>query len=193
MMNGVSGPDSDGYNHWSEMKPAQPKSLSPPQPQKQLSDSYSNTLPVRKNVPPKNSYASGEASSSPSSAGGAAGVPWGWLCRGVRSRGEHGHRGCWWWQGSDRQRSSGVKCRSCFWIWRWETSGAGFCHGLLAGWVSANGQHFQGENIEESHAGRLLPLPRLVGDAKSGRSCLGSCSVRGKMGVEHWRFYWYLG
>lgn len=63
MMNGVSGPDSDGYNHWSEMKPAQPKSLSPPQPQKQLSDSYSNTLPVRKNVPPKNSYASGEASS----------------------------------------------------------------------------------------------------------------------------------
>lgn len=61
VMNGVSGSDSDGYNHWSEMKPAQPKSLSPPQPQKQLSDSYSNTLPVRKNVPPKNSYASGEA------------------------------------------------------------------------------------------------------------------------------------
>lgn len=61
MMNGVSGSDSDGYNHWSEMKPAQPKSLSPPQPQKQLSDSYSNTLPVRKNVTPKNSYASGEA------------------------------------------------------------------------------------------------------------------------------------
>ena len=82
-MNGVSGPDSDGYNHWSEMKPAQPKSLSPPQPQKQLSDSYSNTLPVRKNVPPKNSYASGEAQSSPSSAPGAPGVPWGWLCRGV--------------------------------------------------------------------------------------------------------------
>lgn len=60
-MNGVSGPDSDDYNHWSEVKPAQPKSLSPPQPQKQLSDSYSNTLPVRKNVTPKNSYASGEA------------------------------------------------------------------------------------------------------------------------------------
>lgn len=64
VMNGVSGPDSDGYNHWSEMKPAQPKSLSPPQPQKQLSDSYSNTLPVRKNVPAKNSYASGEAPAS---------------------------------------------------------------------------------------------------------------------------------
>lgn len=65
MVNGASGPDSDDYNHWAEVKPAQPKSLSPPQPQKQLSDSYSNTLPVRKNVPPKNSYASGEAPPPP--------------------------------------------------------------------------------------------------------------------------------
>lgn len=56
MMNGVSGPDSEDYNHWPERKPAQSKPLSPPQPQK-LSDSYSNTLPVRKNVQPKNSYA----------------------------------------------------------------------------------------------------------------------------------------
>lgn len=75
VMNGASGPDSDGYNHWSEMKSAQPKSLSPPQPQKQLSDSYSNTLPVRKNVPPKNSYASGEVLSCPSP------LPVCWLCR----------------------------------------------------------------------------------------------------------------
>ncbi|KFW67445.1 Brain-specific angiogenesis inhibitor 1-associated protein 2, partial [Pygoscelis adeliae] len=74
VMNGVSGPDSDGYNHWSEMKPAQPKSLSPPQPQKQLSDSYSNTLPVRKNVPPKNSYASVENKTLPRSSSMAAGL-----------------------------------------------------------------------------------------------------------------------
>ncbi|NWI67318.1 BAIP2 protein, partial [Todus mexicanus] len=74
VMNGVSGPDSDGYNHWSEMKPAQPKSLSPPQPQKQLSDSYSNTLPVRKNVTPKNSYASAENKTLPRSSSMAAGL-----------------------------------------------------------------------------------------------------------------------
>lgn len=84
MMNGVSGSDSDGYNHWSEMKPAQPKSLSPPQPQKQLSDSYSNTLPVRKNVAPKNSYASGEAPAllrgpgASSATGEVWGMRWGW-------------------------------------------------------------------------------------------------------------------
>uniref|UniRef100_A0A8C9NIH4 BAR/IMD domain-containing adapter protein 2 n=1 Tax=Serinus canaria TaxID=9135 RepID=A0A8C9NIH4_SERCA len=74
VMNGVSGSDSDGYNHWSEMKPAQPKSLSPPQPQKQLSDSYSNTLPVRKNVTPKNSYASAENKTLPRSSSMAAGL-----------------------------------------------------------------------------------------------------------------------
>ncbi|PKK18988.1 BAI1-associated protein 2 [Columba livia] len=74
VMNGASGPDSDGYNHWSEMKSAQPKSLSPPQPQKQLSDSYSNTLPVRKNVPPKNSYVSAENKTLPRSSSMAAGL-----------------------------------------------------------------------------------------------------------------------
>lgn len=73
-VNGVSGPDSDDYNHWSEVKPAQPKSLSPPQPQKQLSDSYSNTLPVRKNVTPKNSYASAENKTLPRSSSMAAGL-----------------------------------------------------------------------------------------------------------------------
>lgn len=57
VMNGVSGPESEDYSRWSEMKPAQPKSRSPPQHQKQLSDSYSNTLPVRKSVAPKSSYA----------------------------------------------------------------------------------------------------------------------------------------
>ncbi|OXB81052.1 UNVERIFIED_CONTAM: hypothetical protein H355_004982 [Colinus virginianus] len=74
VVNGVSGPDSDDYNHWSEVKPAQPKSLSPPQPQKQLSDSYSNTLPVRKNVTPKNSYASAENKTLPRSSSMAAGL-----------------------------------------------------------------------------------------------------------------------
>ncbi|ETE74005.1 Brain-specific angiogenesis inhibitor 1-associated protein 2, partial [Ophiophagus hannah] len=57
VMNGVSGSEGEDYSHWSDRKPPQPKSLSPPQTQKQLSDSYSNTLPVRKSVMPKNSYA----------------------------------------------------------------------------------------------------------------------------------------
>lgn len=57
MMNGVAGPDSEDYNPWADRKAAQPKSLSPPQSQSKLSDSYSNTLPVRKSVTPKNSYA----------------------------------------------------------------------------------------------------------------------------------------
>ncbi|XP_017667449.1 brain-specific angiogenesis inhibitor 1-associated protein 2 isoform X5 [Chiroxiphia lanceolata] len=43
-------------------------------PQKQLSDSYSNTLPVRKNVPPKNSYASAENKTLPRSSSMAAGL-----------------------------------------------------------------------------------------------------------------------
>lgn len=57
VMNGVAGPDSEDYNPWADRKAAQPKSLSPPQSQSKLSDSYSNTLPVRKSVTPKNSYA----------------------------------------------------------------------------------------------------------------------------------------
>lgn len=61
VMNGVSGSEGEDYNHWSDRKPPQPKSLSPPQPQKQLSDSYSNTLPVRKSVMPKNSYATSKS------------------------------------------------------------------------------------------------------------------------------------
>ncbi|XP_019397826.1 PREDICTED: brain-specific angiogenesis inhibitor 1-associated protein 2 isoform X3 [Crocodylus porosus] len=73
VMNGVSGPDSEDYNHWPERKPAQSKPLSPPQPQK-LSDSYSNTLPVRKNVQPKNSYAATENKTLPRSSSMAAGL-----------------------------------------------------------------------------------------------------------------------
>lgn len=61
-MNGVSGPDNEDYNPWADRKAAQPKSTSPPQSQSKLSDSYSNTLPVRKSVAPKNSYATSKSS-----------------------------------------------------------------------------------------------------------------------------------
>ncbi|XP_060109402.1 brain-specific angiogenesis inhibitor 1-associated protein 2 isoform X6 [Heteronotia binoei] len=74
VMNGVSGSEGEDYNHWSDRKPPQPKSLSPPQPQKQLSDSYSNTLPVRKSVMPKNSYATTENKTLPRSSSMAAGL-----------------------------------------------------------------------------------------------------------------------
>ncbi|KAJ7315873.1 hypothetical protein JRQ81_002035 [Phrynocephalus forsythii] len=74
VMNGVSGSEGKDYNHWSDRKPPQPKSLSPPQTQKQLSDSYSNTLPVRKSVMPKNSYAATENKTLPRSSSMAAGL-----------------------------------------------------------------------------------------------------------------------
>ncbi|XP_070596311.1 BAR/IMD domain-containing adapter protein 2 isoform X1 [Erythrolamprus reginae] len=74
VMNGVSGSEGEDYSHWSDRKPPQPKSLSPPQTQKQLSDSYSNTLPVRKSVMPKNSYASTENKTLPRSSSMAAGL-----------------------------------------------------------------------------------------------------------------------
>ena len=61
-MNGVSGPDNEDYHPWADRKAAQPKSTSPPQSQSKLSDSYSNTLPVRKSVAPKNSYATSKSS-----------------------------------------------------------------------------------------------------------------------------------
>ncbi|XP_062830088.1 brain-specific angiogenesis inhibitor 1-associated protein 2 isoform X5 [Anolis carolinensis] len=73
VMNGVSGSEGEDYNHWSDRKPPQPKSLSPPQTQK-LSDSYSNTLPVRKSVMPKNSYAATENKTLPRSSSMAAGL-----------------------------------------------------------------------------------------------------------------------
>ncbi|XP_015264139.1 PREDICTED: brain-specific angiogenesis inhibitor 1-associated protein 2 isoform X4 [Gekko japonicus] len=74
VMNGVSGSEGEDFNHWSGRKPPQPKSLSPPQPPKQLSDSYSNTLPVRKSVMPKNSYATTENKTLPRSSSMAAGL-----------------------------------------------------------------------------------------------------------------------
>ncbi|XP_034268676.1 brain-specific angiogenesis inhibitor 1-associated protein 2 isoform X2 [Pantherophis guttatus] len=74
VMNGVSGSEGEDYSHWPDRKPPQPKSLSPPQTQKQLSDSYSNTLPVRKSVMPKNSYAATENKTLPRSSSMAAGL-----------------------------------------------------------------------------------------------------------------------
>lgn len=61
IMNGVTGADSEDYSPWADRKAAQAKPLSPPQSQSKLSDSYSNTLPVRKSVAPKNSYATSKA------------------------------------------------------------------------------------------------------------------------------------
>ncbi|XP_045155241.1 brain-specific angiogenesis inhibitor 1-associated protein 2 isoform X2 [Echinops telfairi] len=72
VVNGVSGPDSEDYDPWSDRKAT--KSLSPPQTQSKLSDSYSNTLPVRKSVTPKNSYAATENKTLPRSSSMAAGL-----------------------------------------------------------------------------------------------------------------------
>ncbi|EPQ16450.1 Brain-specific angiogenesis inhibitor 1-associated protein 2, partial [Myotis brandtii] len=74
IMNGVSGPDSEDYSPWADRKGAQPKSSSPQQPQTKMSDSYSNTLPVRKSVAPKNSYAATENKTLPRSSSMAAGL-----------------------------------------------------------------------------------------------------------------------
>ncbi|XP_015415256.1 PREDICTED: brain-specific angiogenesis inhibitor 1-associated protein 2 [Myotis davidii] len=69
IMNGVSGPDGEDYSPWADRKGAQPKSSAPQQPQTKMSDSYSNTLPVRKSVAPKNSYAASKGSRPPRSWG----------------------------------------------------------------------------------------------------------------------------
>uniref|UniRef100_A0A671G5C4 BAR/IMD domain-containing adapter protein 2 n=1 Tax=Rhinolophus ferrumequinum TaxID=59479 RepID=A0A671G5C4_RHIFE len=74
IMNGVSGPDGEDYSPWADRKVVQPKATSPPQPQTKLSDSYSNTLPVRKSVAPKNSYATTENKTLPRSSSMAAGL-----------------------------------------------------------------------------------------------------------------------
>ncbi|XP_075702282.1 BAR/IMD domain-containing adapter protein 2 isoform X1 [Rhinoderma darwinii] len=73
IMNGVTGPPPSSYEHWGELKAIQPK-ISPSQPHKQISDSYSNTLPARKSVPPKNSYTVAENKTLPRSSSMAAGL-----------------------------------------------------------------------------------------------------------------------
>lgn len=64
-MNGVSGPDSEDYSPWADRKATQTKASPPPQAQSKLSDSYSNTLPVRKSVAPKSSYATSKGAAGP--------------------------------------------------------------------------------------------------------------------------------
>lgn len=71
IMNGVTGPPPKIYDHWD--MPGKPK-VSPSQPHKQISDSYSNTLPARKSVPPKNSYTVAENKTLPRSSSMAAGL-----------------------------------------------------------------------------------------------------------------------
>lgn len=77
-MNGVSGPDGEDYSPWADRKAAQPKTSSPPQSQSKLSDSYSNTLPVRKSVAPKNSYAASKGLDVPPAPGGRVTPRGGW-------------------------------------------------------------------------------------------------------------------
>ncbi|XP_064423545.1 brain-specific angiogenesis inhibitor 1-associated protein 2 isoform X2 [Latimeria chalumnae] len=72
IMNGTTGPHVDDYNHWADVKEMQLKPLSPPQLQRQLLDSYSNTLPVRKSVQPKDHYV--ENKTLPRSSSMAAGL-----------------------------------------------------------------------------------------------------------------------
>lgn len=69
-MNGVSGPDGEDYSPWADRKGAPGKPASGAQPQAKMSDSYSNTLPVRKSVAPKNSYAASKGPGWPAPAGG---------------------------------------------------------------------------------------------------------------------------
>ncbi|KAM7069329.1 BAR/IMD domain-containing adapter protein 2 isoform 2-T2 [Molossus nigricans] len=72
IVNGVSGPEGEDYSPWADRKVAQPTSSS--QPQTKMSDSYSNTLPVRKSVAPKSSYATTENKTLPRSSSMAAGL-----------------------------------------------------------------------------------------------------------------------
>nr|XP_033817386.1 brain-specific angiogenesis inhibitor 1-associated protein 2 isoform X1 [Geotrypetes seraphini] len=72
VVNGVAGPGGNDYPHWPDPKSTKPKS--PAQSQKQLSDCYSNTLPVRKSVTPKNAYAAVENKTLPRSSSMAAGL-----------------------------------------------------------------------------------------------------------------------
>ncbi|XP_043941019.1 brain-specific angiogenesis inhibitor 1-associated protein 2 isoform X2 [Protopterus annectens] len=74
VMNGISGPHSEDYNHWAEGKTMQMKAPSPSQPSKQFSDTYSNTLPVRKTAPSKHGHGTSENKTLPRSSSVAAGL-----------------------------------------------------------------------------------------------------------------------
>ncbi|XP_028843325.1 brain-specific angiogenesis inhibitor 1-associated protein 2a isoform X2 [Denticeps clupeoides] len=77
MVNGTSGVPADDY--WSEGSVVRPPSPQPQpqpqtQPQRQVSDVYSNTLPVRRPAPAKNKTTVGETRTLPRSSSMAAGL-----------------------------------------------------------------------------------------------------------------------
>lgn len=66
LMNGTTGVHGDDYQHWAEGPVGQVRSSSPQpqaQTQRQVSDVYSNTLPVRKPAPAKSKASVGKPTS----------------------------------------------------------------------------------------------------------------------------------
>ncbi|KAK1162287.1 brain-specific angiogenesis inhibitor 1-associated protein 2-like isoform X3 [Acipenser oxyrinchus oxyrinchus] len=75
LMNGSAGPGHiEDYSQWAESKALQDKPPSPPQGQRQLSEVHSNTLPVRRAVPPKGKPQLAENRTLPRSSSMAAGL-----------------------------------------------------------------------------------------------------------------------
>ncbi|XP_023684948.1 BAR/IMD domain-containing adapter protein 2-like isoform X4 [Paramormyrops kingsleyae] len=77
LMNGTTGVHGDDYQHWAEGPAGQVRSSSPQpqaQTQRQVSDVYSNTLPVRKPAPAKSKASVGETRTLPRSSSMAAGL-----------------------------------------------------------------------------------------------------------------------
>ncbi|XP_018612876.1 brain-specific angiogenesis inhibitor 1-associated protein 2a isoform X3 [Scleropages formosus] len=78
LMNGTTGVHGDDYPHWADVPVAQVRPSSPQpqvQSQRQVSDVYSNTLPVRKPAPAKNKASvAGETRTLPRSSSMAAGL-----------------------------------------------------------------------------------------------------------------------
>ncbi|XP_022529185.1 brain-specific angiogenesis inhibitor 1-associated protein 2a isoform X5 [Astyanax mexicanus] len=77
LVNGTTG--MQGEDYWTEAgvpqgRPASPQPQSQPQPQRQVSDVYSNTLPVRRPQPAKNKTSVGETRTLPRSSSMAAGL-----------------------------------------------------------------------------------------------------------------------
>ncbi|KAL7850557.1 hypothetical protein SRHO_G00199060 [Serrasalmus rhombeus] len=71
---GLQGEDYWGDGGVSQGRPASPQPQSQPQPQRQVSDVYSNTLPVRRPQPAKNKASVGETRTLPRSSSMAAGL-----------------------------------------------------------------------------------------------------------------------
>ncbi|XP_026866627.2 brain-specific angiogenesis inhibitor 1-associated protein 2a isoform X1 [Electrophorus electricus] len=71
---GLQGEDYWGEGAVSQGRPASPQPQSQPQPQRQVSEVYSNTLPVRRPQPAKNKTSVGETRTLPRSSSMAAGL-----------------------------------------------------------------------------------------------------------------------